>query len=239
MPSPYSKDLRERVVAAYESGAGDQVEVAHRFSVGEATVRRWWALKRKSGSVAPKTPAASRPYRRALDADGEAKPVQFRFFPQCRVPDNGHDKLAGSASGGDRQEPEFDRDWLTIPSQGRHFHHSPRVDEAAMPCCTILSEVRTVLLAQRHGNHDFQRLADRLIRRNAEQCLSGRIPEFDAPGINITHNDGFGDVVVELSKAKVHGLRKMRVRECIEAWLVHQHSSTCWSDRETSTDNCG
>ncbi len=67
MPAPYSKDLRERVVAAYEPGAGDQVEVAQRFNVGEATVRRWWALKRKSGSVAPKTPVASRPYRRALE----------------------------------------------------------------------------------------------------------------------------------------------------------------------------
>lgn len=73
MPAAYSKDLRERVVAAYESGVGDQVEVAQRFDVGEATVRRWWALKRKTGSVAPKTPAAVRPDRRALDADGEAK----------------------------------------------------------------------------------------------------------------------------------------------------------------------
>lgn len=73
MPAAYSKDLRERVVAAYESGIGDQAEVAERFDVGEATVRRWWALKRKTGSVAPKTPAAVRPDRRALDADGEAK----------------------------------------------------------------------------------------------------------------------------------------------------------------------
>lgn len=73
MPAAYSKDLRERVVAAYESGVGDQVEVAQRFAVGEATVRRWWALKRKTGSVAPKAPAADRPDRRALDADGEAK----------------------------------------------------------------------------------------------------------------------------------------------------------------------
>jgi transposase len=73
MPGAYSKDLRERVVAAYESGVGDQVEVARRFSVGEATVRRWWALKRKTGSVAPKAPAAVRPNRRVLNADGEAK----------------------------------------------------------------------------------------------------------------------------------------------------------------------
>ncbi len=73
MPAAYSKDLRERVVAAYESGVGDQVEVARRFDVGEATVRRWWALKRKTGSVAPKRPPAVRPDRRALNAEGEAK----------------------------------------------------------------------------------------------------------------------------------------------------------------------
>lgn len=65
----------ERVVSAYEAGEGDQVEVARLFHVGEATVRRWWALKRKTGSVAAKAPAAERPARRSLDADGEAKLV--------------------------------------------------------------------------------------------------------------------------------------------------------------------
>lgn len=62
-----------RVVAAYESGEGDQVAVARRFNVGEATVRRWWALKRKTGSVDPKPVAATRPARRALNAEGESK----------------------------------------------------------------------------------------------------------------------------------------------------------------------
>ena len=73
MPAAYSQDLRERVIAAYEAGVGDQVEIAERFSVGEATVRRWWALKRRPGSVAPKAPELTRPYRRTLDAEGEAK----------------------------------------------------------------------------------------------------------------------------------------------------------------------
>ena len=73
MPRAYSHHLCERVVADYESGAGDQVQVAQRFGVGEATVRRWWALKRKTGSVAPKALAVDRPERRALDAQGEAK----------------------------------------------------------------------------------------------------------------------------------------------------------------------
>lgn len=90
MPGAYSKDLRERVVAAYESGVGDQVEVARRFAVGEATVRRWWALKRKTGSVAPKTPAAFRPARRVLDADGEAKLAAL----VAATPDASEDELA-------------------------------------------------------------------------------------------------------------------------------------------------
>jgi len=90
MPRAYSNDLRERVVAAYESGVGDQVEVAQRFGVGEATVRRWWALKRKTGSVAPKALAADRPERRALDAQGEAKLLAL----VQATPDASEDELA-------------------------------------------------------------------------------------------------------------------------------------------------
>jgi len=47
-------ELRERVVAAYESGKGSYPEIAELFGVGEASVRRWVHLKRKLGSVAPK-----------------------------------------------------------------------------------------------------------------------------------------------------------------------------------------
>src|SRR5262245_57720414 len=46
--------LRERVVAAYESGNGTYVEIAELFGVGEASVKRWVWLKRKQGSVEPK-----------------------------------------------------------------------------------------------------------------------------------------------------------------------------------------
>ncbi len=71
MPAAYSKDLRERVVAAYEVGDVDHVEVTKRFDRGEATVRRGWALKRKTGSVAPKPSEATRPYRRPPDSSHE------------------------------------------------------------------------------------------------------------------------------------------------------------------------
>jgi transposase len=53
MPAPYSSDLRERVVAAYEKGEGTYVEIALRFGVGEATVDRWVSRKRRTGSVEP------------------------------------------------------------------------------------------------------------------------------------------------------------------------------------------
>lgn len=50
-----SVDLRERVVAAYKRGEGTQVEIAQRFGIGEASVRRWVRRDRETGNVAPKT----------------------------------------------------------------------------------------------------------------------------------------------------------------------------------------
>jgi transposase len=46
-----AKDLRERVVAAYEGGDGTRKEVAKRFNVGEASLGRWLRRKRETGSV--------------------------------------------------------------------------------------------------------------------------------------------------------------------------------------------
>ena len=73
MPAAYSKDLREKVVAAYDAGEGTEPEIARRFCVGEASVRRWRALKRVTGTVAAKVPSAVRPDRRLLDSEGEAQ----------------------------------------------------------------------------------------------------------------------------------------------------------------------
>lgn len=55
MPKPLSIELRERAIEAYERGEGTQVEIAGRFGVGEATIRRWWRLRRESGSLEPNT----------------------------------------------------------------------------------------------------------------------------------------------------------------------------------------
>jgi transposase len=50
MGKPYSLDLRERVVAALESGMSTG-EAAIRFSVGKATAGAWGRLKRSQGDV--------------------------------------------------------------------------------------------------------------------------------------------------------------------------------------------
>jgi transposase len=53
MAEAYSVELRERVVRAYEAGEGTHSELGERFALGEATVKRWVWLKRKTGSVSP------------------------------------------------------------------------------------------------------------------------------------------------------------------------------------------
>jgi len=53
MAKPYSVDLRERVVAAFEAG-GTCREVAARFSIGVSSVVRWSQRLRETSSVAAK-----------------------------------------------------------------------------------------------------------------------------------------------------------------------------------------
>lgn len=59
MPAPISPDLRSRAVEAWLGGEGTQREIAERFLVGEASVRRWVALLRRTGGVTPKEPELS------------------------------------------------------------------------------------------------------------------------------------------------------------------------------------
>lgn len=51
MAGPISKDLRERVVAAYKAGRGTYRQIAELFGVGEASVDRWLRLDRENKSV--------------------------------------------------------------------------------------------------------------------------------------------------------------------------------------------
>ena len=52
MGKPYSQDLRERVVAALESGMSTAQATA-RFSIEKATAGTWGRLKRSQGDVRP------------------------------------------------------------------------------------------------------------------------------------------------------------------------------------------
>jgi transposase len=50
----YSTDLRERVVAACDARDGTREQIAARFSVSAAWVRKLLRLRRDTGSIAPK-----------------------------------------------------------------------------------------------------------------------------------------------------------------------------------------
>lgn len=52
MTRPYSNDLRQRVVAAVESGESTRA-VAERFGIAVSSVVKWHQRYRESGSVAP------------------------------------------------------------------------------------------------------------------------------------------------------------------------------------------
>src|SRR4051812_31854934 len=48
MPSPYSSDLRSRVISAVESGVC-RSEISEIFQVGTATITRWWSRYKNEG----------------------------------------------------------------------------------------------------------------------------------------------------------------------------------------------
>jgi transposase len=62
----YSQDLRERVIAAVETGAQSRPELAETFKVSESTIDKWTKRWRETGSVAALPFAGGR--RRALKA---------------------------------------------------------------------------------------------------------------------------------------------------------------------------
>lgn len=54
MAKPYSMDLRERVIAACDAG-GRPEDVGPAFDVTARVVYKWLALRRESGSIAPRS----------------------------------------------------------------------------------------------------------------------------------------------------------------------------------------
>jgi len=61
MGRPYSIDLRERVVAAVETGGMSCNQAAVQFGVGISTAINWVRRKRETGSVAPGKMGGHRP----------------------------------------------------------------------------------------------------------------------------------------------------------------------------------
>jgi transposase len=87
MPKPYSVDLRERAVAAYDAGRL-QTEVVQLFKISLATLRRWLAQRRTGQSLAPKT---YRPGPRGAFSSPEALAAlgaQLKAHPDDRLLDH-------------------------------------------------------------------------------------------------------------------------------------------------------
>ncbi len=61
MAEAYGMELRERVVQAYEAGEGTHAAIGERFALGEATVKRWVWLMRKTGSISPQPKGGGTP----------------------------------------------------------------------------------------------------------------------------------------------------------------------------------
>lgn len=58
---PYSLDLRERVVKAYEQGKGSIAQIAQMFNVGQTFVKKMLRLKRETGDLSPLPHAGGKP----------------------------------------------------------------------------------------------------------------------------------------------------------------------------------
>jgi transposase len=58
---PYSLDLRERVVKAYEQGNNSIAEISQMFNVGQTFVKKMLRLKRETGDLSPQPHGGGKP----------------------------------------------------------------------------------------------------------------------------------------------------------------------------------
>jgi transposase len=86
MGTPYSMDLRERVIAAVEGGMSTR-QAAARFSIGIATAGAWARLKRSTGAVSPAK--QGKPKGSVLDAHAD-----FIFALIDKAPDTTLEEIA-------------------------------------------------------------------------------------------------------------------------------------------------
>jgi putative transposase len=61
MPKPYSIDLREKIVAAYENKEGSMQKLANRFKVSKSFVAELLKRVKQTGQVAPKPHGGGHP----------------------------------------------------------------------------------------------------------------------------------------------------------------------------------
>jgi transposase len=78
----YSEDLRLRIVAAVDGGM-PRSEAARVFGVGRATVKRYLALRRETGALAPRPRHGPPPIKGA--ALREALPARFAAAPDATL----------------------------------------------------------------------------------------------------------------------------------------------------------
>ncbi len=71
MSSPYSLDLRTRIIKAYKDGNITHEEIAERYKLGVATVKRYWRQYQQVGHILPREwTRGRRPY---IDSEGLIK----------------------------------------------------------------------------------------------------------------------------------------------------------------------
>jgi len=61
MAEAYPKELRNRVVSAYETGEGGYAVIAEEFELCPATVHRWVRLYRSKGDITPRPKGGGTP----------------------------------------------------------------------------------------------------------------------------------------------------------------------------------
>jgi transposase len=78
----YSEDLRSRIVAAVDGGM-PRSEAARVFGVGRATVKRYLALRRRTGALAPRPGRGPIPVK--MSALAEALPARLAEAPDATL----------------------------------------------------------------------------------------------------------------------------------------------------------
>ena len=77
---PYSLDLRQRVVRAYEQGQSSVAQIAARFGVGQTFVKKMLRQKRETADLSPHPHGGGKP--------ASIKPAQLRLLKQKVQKDN-------------------------------------------------------------------------------------------------------------------------------------------------------